>query len=236
MNGVLKIWAITAFGVVIGFARPDTAEAVDAKPLTIQEKWSVVGVITSSKPENDVAVLRNNETSKTYTVTLGDTLPSEYSFVLTEIKRRNVVISNGDKKVVLGFADVPVSEDEGDDFRNSVRFIDNYYRGLAESPIELFNKQRRTETTGTAAVVNPVPVMPIKNFGSMDEVRDSRFDGDGEPFDPELFQNQEGYDEQVDAVLENAAEEDYPNYQDGQPNDELYYDQTELPAAADSYE
>jgi hypothetical protein len=236
MNGVLKIWTAAAFGLVVGLAKPQTAAAVDAKPLTIQEKWSVVGVITSSKPENDVAVLRNNETSKTYTVTLGDTLPSEYSFVLTEIKRRNVVISNGEKKVVLGFADVPVTEDDSDDFRNSVRFIDNYYRGLAESPIELFNKQRRTGTTGTAAVVNPVPVMPLKNFGSMDEARDSRFDADGEVFDPELFQIPEVFDETVDALQENTVEEDYPNYQEVPQEEELYYDQTELPPAADSDE
>lgn len=152
--------------------------AVDVKPLSIQDKWSVVGVITSSKPENDVAVLRNNQTLKTYTITLGDSLPSEYSFVLTEIKRRNVVVSNGQSQIVLGFVDHPVEEEEKDDFENSVRFIDNYYRGLAESPIDLLNKPRRTETTGTAAVVNPadaVPVMPIRSFSSLSRSAESRF-------------------------------------------------------------
>lgn len=225
MKRVLKCFAAAACGVLIALSRPQAAFAVDAKPLTIQEKWSVVGVITSSKPENDVAVLRNNETAKTYTVTLGDSLPSEYSFVLTEIKRRNVTISNGETKVILGFVDHPVDDEEDDDFRNSVRFIDNYYRGLADSPIELFNKPRRSDTTGTAAV-NPVavPVMPLKNFESIGEAQDSRFETE-ETFDPEVFQNQDVYDEGFDADMQNGAvQEDYQEYAPDQQEDTGYYE------------
>ncbi len=142
------------------FGFSSSLHAVDVKPLTISDKWSVVGVITSSNPKNDVAVLKNNETTKTYTVTIGDTLPNDYSYVLKRIERRSVTVSDGEKQFVLSFVDVPVAAEEADEFQDSVRFIDNYYRGLAESPIELFNKDRVSNTTGTAAVVP-------KNFGTL---------------------------------------------------------------------
>jgi hypothetical protein len=153
------------FGLATG-----TLRAVDVQALKISDKWSVVGVITSSNPKNDVAVLKNNETSKTYTVTIGDTLPNDYSYVLKRIERRSVTVSDGANQHVLSFVDEPVAAaEEAEEFQDSVRFIDNYYRGLAESPIELFNKGRVGNTTGTAAVVP-------KNFGTLSESAKSRFE------------------------------------------------------------
>lgn len=183
--------------------------AVDAKPLKINEKWSIVGVITSSNPSNDVAVLKNNETTKTYTVTLGDSLPSDYEFILKEIKRRSVVVSDGDRTFTLGFADVPVSEDT-DEFQNSVRFIDNYYRGLADSPIELFNKERVNDSAGTAAVV------PVKNFGTLSEGATSRFDA----YEPSFGEEQPAAFEDMD--------DEFQNFEPDFPDAPVYYDQQEV--------
>jgi len=153
---------------ILGFAS-STLFAVDVQPIKISDKWSVVGVITSSNPKNDVAVLKNNETSKTYTVTIGDTLPSDYRYVLKRIERRSVTVSDGDKLFTLSFVDTPVAAEEADEFQDSVRFIDNYYRGMAESPIELFNNRRTGDTSGTAAVVP-------KSFGTLSESARSRFE------------------------------------------------------------
>ena len=186
-------------------------EAVDVQPLKISDKWSVVGVITSSNPKNDVAVLKNNETSKTYTVIIGDTLPNDYSYVLKRIERRSVTVSDGEKQFVLSFVDEPVAvAEEADEFQDSVRFIDNYYRGLAESPIELFNKDRVGKTTGTAAVVP-------KNFGTLSESAKSRFENYNRQLE-DMGQNEEAVGD------EEVTDEDMNNYGDLP----VYYDQQEI--------
>jgi hypothetical protein len=200
-------WLIAS---IFGFAT-GIVEAVDVKPLKISEKWSVVGVITSSNPKNDVAVLKNNETSKTYTVTIGDTLPNDYSYVLKRIERRSVTVSDGANQFVLSFVDEPVvATEEADEFQDSVRFIDNYYRGLAESPIELFNKGRVSNTAGTAAVVP-------KNFGTLSESAKSRFENYNRQLE-ELSQNEEPVQQ------EEVSEEDVNNFGDLP----VYYDQQEI--------
>ncbi len=190
------------------FGFTTTLHAVDVKPLTISDKWSVVGVITSSNPKNDVAVLKNNETTKTYTVTIGDTVPNDYSYVLKRIERRSVTVSDGEKQFVLSFVDEPVAAEEVDEFQDSVRFIDNYYRGLAESPIELFNKDRVGNTTGTAAVVP-------KNFGTLNESAKTRF---------------ENYNRQLDDIKQFEESDEEPAIaDDGNYADlPLYYDQQEI--------
>ena len=205
----MKSFLYLAALVISGFTGAGSLLAVDAKPLEITEKWSVVGVITSSNSANDVAVLKNNVTTKTYTVTLGDNLPSDYKFVLKEIKRRNVVVTDGDKNFTLSFVDVPVSDDT-DDFQNSLRFIDNYYRGLADSPIELFNKDRVSDSSGTAAVV------PIKNFGTLSEGSSSRFDAYDQDYSDEQQAGQEEYDEE------------FQNFQPQYSDSPVFYDQQEV--------
>lgn len=204
----MKSFLYTIAVVASGFVGASSLLAVEAKPIQITDKWSVVGVITSSNPKNDVAVLKNNETTKTYTLTLGDNLPSDYDFVLKEIKRRNVIVSDGSKNFTLSFVDVPVIE-EADDFQNSVRFIDNYYRGLADSPIEMFNKDRTSDTAGTAAVV------PVRNFGTLSEAPVSRFDT-----------YEQGYETEQPTYEDN--EEEFQNFQPEYSDAPVFYDQQEV--------
>jgi hypothetical protein len=209
---------IFCFATAIFGFMTSALHAVEIKPVTISDKWAVVGVITSSNPKNDVAVLKNNETSKTYTVTIGDTLPSDYSYVLKRIERRSVTVSDGEKLFVLSFVDEPVAAEEADEFQDSVRFIDNYYRGLAESPIELFNKGRVNDTTGTAAVVQ-------KNFGTLSESAKSRFENYNRQFE-EIGQYYE-FSEQEPASEENLSEyTDLPLYDDQQ---EVLENEVEIP-------
>lgn len=207
--GVMKRFFDLAVVIAGAFAGAGSLLAVEAKPIKISDKWSVVGVITSSNPSKDVAVLKNNETTKTYTLTLGENLPSDYEYVLKEIKRRSVIITDGDKNFTLSFVDVPVSE-EADDFQNSVRFIDNYYRGLADSPIELFNKDRVNDSAGTAAVV------PIKNFGTLSEGPSSRFDA-----------YEQAYGDEQPAGLEETDEE-FQNFQPEYSDAPVFYNQQEV--------
>ena len=96
---------------LVGFAA--NAGAATTAPVAIGERWSVVGVIAGDPLPNQVptgiAVLRNNVTQRSYTLTIGDSIPSEFGFTLKNVHARSVVIAKGDESVTLGFAE-PAAE------------------------------------------------------------------------------------------------------------------------------
>ena len=100
-----------------------TAGAATNVPVAISERWSVVGVIAGDPLPNQaptgIAVLRNNVTQRSYTLTIGDPIPSEFGFTLKNVLSRSVVIAKGDESVTLGFAE-PAAETTSDDAGSSV--------------------------------------------------------------------------------------------------------------------
>lgn len=78
----------------------------------IGQRWSVVGVISGDPLPNQqptgIAVLRNNATQRSYTLTIGDPIPAEYGFTLKNVLAKTVVIGNGETDVTLSFAEPPL--------------------------------------------------------------------------------------------------------------------------------
>jgi hypothetical protein len=99
-----------------------TAGAATNAPVAIGERWSVVGVIAGDplpyQAPTGIAVLRNNVTQRSYTLTIGDPIPSEFGFTLKNVLSRSVVIAKGDESVTLGFAE-PAAETPSDDAGSS---------------------------------------------------------------------------------------------------------------------
>jgi hypothetical protein len=95
-----------------------TAGAATNAPVAISERWSVVGVIAGDPLPNQsptgIAVLRNNVTQRSYTLTIGDPIPSEFGFTLKNVLARSVVIAKGDESVTLGFAEPAAETPSGD--------------------------------------------------------------------------------------------------------------------------
>ncbi len=170
------------------------ALAIEQKDIKVSEKWAVVGVIAGSDPKGHdvgIAVLRNNQTKHTYTLAIGDAVPNEFGFILKAVQNRNVVIANGERQVTLGFAEAVVAGSGSEEERENrtARFIDNYYRGLSDSPIEIFKADRERDDGGveTETVSREGLKLPLRRFGSYkeDSVR-SRFD---------VYRNDGGYAE-----------------------------------------
>lgn len=172
------------------------AFAVEQKDIVkIAEKWAVVGVIAGTDPKGHdvgIAVLRNQQTKHTYTLAIGDAVPNEFGYVLKGVLNRNVVLANGAKTVTLGFAEAASSasgsgSEEARENRTA-RFIDNYYRGLSDAPIEIFRDGRDRDegaVDGDATAPREKMRLPLRRFGNYkEEAARSRFD---------FYRNDSGY-------------------------------------------
>ena len=116
------------------------ALAVEHAEIKIEGRWSVVGVISgepnTSGKATGIAVLRSNLTKKTYTLTVGDSLPNEFGFVLKSVQVHSVQIASaGSPEVTLTFADsppdtAPDTAVTSDLPSRASRFLGSYYRGF----------------------------------------------------------------------------------------------------------
>jgi hypothetical protein len=103
----------------------------------VGERWSVVGVIAgepnASQKPTGIAVLRNNQTQRTYTLTIGDPVPTEFGYFLRNVLARNAVIGNDRETVTLSFSE-PAAEVVADSREvpasRTSRFLDTYYRSF----------------------------------------------------------------------------------------------------------
>ncbi|MBM4253884.1 MAG: hypothetical protein FJ146_18095 [Deltaproteobacteria bacterium] len=95
--------------LMVGLLESGPASAEDSN--SVGQRWSVVGVISGDPLPNQqptgIAVLRNNVTQRSYTLTIGDPIPAEYGFTLKNVLAKTVVIGNGATDVTLGFGEPP---------------------------------------------------------------------------------------------------------------------------------
>ena len=116
-----------------------TVWAAQADSVSVGERWSVVGVIAGDsaqgKEATGIAVLRNNLTQRSYTLSIGDPIPTEYGFVLQKVLPRSVQIVKDREVVTLGFAEavtesVAPQQAEEDPSGRAARFLESYYRAF----------------------------------------------------------------------------------------------------------
>jgi hypothetical protein len=172
--------AAAALALTLGGLSSSPAAAVERAPVKvpaqIAERWAVVGVIAGTDASGaaiGIAVLKNAATQRTYTVSLGDSVPTEFGFVLSAVHDRQVEISDGRSKVMLGFAEGSGSDEE-DDADRTARFLDNYYRSLGGNRLEVLAGDESAETPPSD--VDSGAVLPLKRFGSLKDEGDSRFE------------------------------------------------------------
>lgn len=222
----------TLLSLFLGFAAlvAPCAQAVETEAVKIAGQWVVVGVISGTDKDGKdigVAVLKNVASKRTFTLSIGDTLPNEFGYSLKSIESRKVVITDRKKDVVLSFADAaPATAEDGDSPTRTARFIDNYYRGLSDAPIEIFKNER---AEADAEVESQGLRLPLRRFGTMKEdAARSRFD---------LYRTDSAYEDGAADAAENADGDEsrssfvvnYDNFQDdGEPGD----GPTELPLDA----
>jgi hypothetical protein len=205
--------AIRQLAVTICLAACATsAAAVEKKPIQVTERWSVVGVIAGDDEQGKeigIAVLKNNETRRTYTVSLGETLPTDYGFTLHKVVGRQVSVSDGDKTYVLGYAEASMTDDvdtrvtEADATRAS-RFLDTYYRSFDEVP---------ADADAAAGAERPGYDAPLQRFSTLrEQAARSRF----ELFRPDRPYNspEEGEEAAVEAGEEGGFVVNYDNFTD----------------------
>ncbi len=219
MNRVLSVMM-----VILAFA-PAVCFAVDEGGIKIQDKWSVVGVI-SEDDQKGIVVLRNNVTKKTFTLAIGDQVPTEFGYSVLSAKNRAVTLTDGKQQVVLAFAEASSGyAEEEPGLSPTNRFLDNYYRGLSENPVEILGPAAENEPD---RIEGSTGMMPLKRFGSLREDGRSRFDlyradrmyrmnpngeeqGQEEGEEDEAFVvNYDNFDDQVDDVV--PADVSAPTY------------------------
>lgn len=164
---------VLSFMMVILATLPARALAVDEGGIKIQDKWSVVGVI-SEDDQKGIVVLKNNVTKKTFTLAIGDQVPTEFGYVVLSAKNRAVTLTDGEHQVVLAFAEASsgYGDEEGGPSPTN-RFLDNYYRGLSENPVEILGPASEDDPDRTSGSSG---MLPLKRFGSLREDGRSRFD------------------------------------------------------------
>jgi hypothetical protein len=148
------------------------AAAVEPAAIKVVDKWSVVGVISGDSA--GIVVLRNNQSKRTYTLAVGDALPTEFGYTLRSVKGKSVIVASESEAVTLGFAESSVPDEPERDSRTA-RFIDNYYRGFSDSPMEVFTSPEDVDPE------RPVDAqslrLPLQRFGTLkDEAARTRFE------------------------------------------------------------
>jgi hypothetical protein len=154
-----------ACALLAGVALAPRAAAVDQTGVKISERGSVVGVIAGGDAASatGIAVLRHNPSKRTYTLSIGDAVPTEFGYVLKSVKDRTVVVARGDELETLSFAEPSVEETES--VSQTARFIDTYYKSL--------NADGRSGGTGG----EPEPTfVPLSRFGRGADSARSRFE------------------------------------------------------------
>lgn len=195
MRCLLKLVALPALSAWTLLAT--NALAVDPAGIKINDRWSVVGVIAgdeTAQAEAGIAVIRNNTTKRTYTLAIGDSVPTEFGFTLKSVRNRNVIIGNETQHVTLAFSEP--STDETEPVSQTTRFIDNYYRSL-DAPAEGV----RDEEPIAINPNNDLNYEPLTRFGSRsDDGRRARF---------ELYRAERGYRERQDDADVETDEENF---------------------------
>ena len=144
------IKSLATFLLVHSLFGGELAQAVDQSEIKIEGRWSVVGVIagepSATGKVTGIAVLRSNLSNKTYTLSVGDSVPNEFGFILQSVQAHSVQIASaGGNAVTLHFADTlpePTTEVSSDAPDRARRFLDSYYRG--------FNHNRGDQGRGVA--------------------------------------------------------------------------------------
>lgn len=169
---------------------------------TVTERWSIVGVISDDEQQG-IAVLKNSENGRTFTVEVGESLPTDFSVVLHSVRDRKVVVKDEEGYHQLTFA-LPEANDE-EPKAHASRFLDNYYRGFNEIPLEMFGDSEtelrdvKGDTTGIG--------IPISNFGRLrPDFAPSRFD---------LYRTEHRYnaEDEADFIV------NYDNFEEDSPQD-----------------
>jgi hypothetical protein len=224
-------------------AHAPRAAAVDEQEIKVDARWSVVGIIAggeeAGKPVG-IAVLKNNATKHTYTLSIGDAVPNEFGYTLQSVKGRAVVITDGKQKVSLSFAEGS-SEDDSSPQSRTARFIDNYYRGFGEAPpVDIFSSSGSGGTASEDGSSQPLR-LPLNRFGTLrEDAARSRFESyhdnrgyrDDEPetaTDPSEYVV--NYDSNYDEVPPESGYDAAPLY----PDAPEAYDR-EVGQALDSYD
>lgn len=173
-------------------------EPVNSTSLGVSERWAVVGVIADSV-DHGVAVLKNTVSGRTFTVEVGEALPTDYSLTLHSVQNRTVMISDGQKLHPLTFAEA--SSEEVELPSRTARFLDNYYRGLNEMPMEIFSDADADPAENRFD--GSVGGIPLTTFG--------RIKGDLPRSRLELYRAERPYDAQNDSEFI----VNYDNFEDG---------------------
>lgn len=179
-------------------------EAAPSKPMSASERWAIVGVIADNG-QHGIAVLKNMVSGRTFTVEVGEQLPTDFGLVLHSVQDRKVLVRDGEVLHPLAFAEA--SGDEVELPSRTARFLDNYYRGLNEMPMEIFSEsdgeavEQRPEGSGLS--------VPLSTFG--------RLKGDAPRSRFELYRAEQRYDVEDDAgfIVNYDNFEDDPNAETG---------------------
>jgi hypothetical protein len=190
--------------LISGAGAAHGVEASSSKPMSASERWAIVGVIADND-QHGIAVLKNMVSGRTFTVEVGEQLPTDFGLVLHSVQDRKVLLSDGEVLHPLTFAEA--SGDEVELPSRTARFLDNYYRGLNEMPMEIFSEsegeggEQRPDGAGLS--------VPLSTFG--------RLKGDAPRSRFELYRAEQRYDGEDDAgfIVNYDNFEDDPNAEGG---------------------
>ena len=135
-------------GVCMGAPLLRAVDQSATEQVEVGGRWEIIGIISEGarlgakgrtiQGPKAVVVLRNRLSRKSVTLSLGDPLPYEDGYVLSAVTGRGVVVSGMGGDVTLRFAEeevAPPRETVAEGSGRSNRFLDAYYRGLADSTL-----------------------------------------------------------------------------------------------------
>ncbi len=105
----------------------------------ILARYKVVGLISASNHKNSVAVIKDQETHKTLTLSIGMKLATDQLFKITQIADREVTVSNGKDFFTLDFG---IQQGPEEQFQAVEELVEgDYYEEPEESEEEIGEDQ-----------------------------------------------------------------------------------------------
>jgi len=152
------LWVtLLSWAMFCGVSLP--AKAVVAPPAPVTDRLHVVGVIAEAEADKGqgIAVLKDRISGRSFAISTGENLPGEGNFKVKAVRRKTVLVSDGQAELVLSWAppEPPAKTEEEDSL--GAEYWERIYREIASASRaeQLPSGKAASETSG---VVTRVPV------------------------------------------------------------------------------
>jgi hypothetical protein len=176
---------LLSWAMLCGLSRP--ALAVVTPPASVTDRLHVVGVIAEAEADKGqgIAVLKDRSSGRSFAISTGESLPGEGNFKVKAVRRKTVLVSDGQSELVLSWAppEPPAKNEEEDSL--GAEYWERIYREIASASRadQLPSGKASSETSSVGTRVPVAAGDEVEDSeepaGEMDQVNWIDFNSDG---------------------------------------------------------